>query len=119
VEADGAPALRDPLLQLTPKEVEEALQADLPPFLLDVREPHEWEIGNLGAWGARLIPFAEVRGRIDELPKNQRIVVYCHVGVRSALIADTLRTQGFRSVANLKGGYLAWTHEVDPSLPRY
>ncbi len=119
VEADGAPALREPLLQLSPVEVAEATEADLPPFLLDVREPHEWEIGNLGAWGASLIPFGEVRGRVDELPKNQRIVVYCHVGVRSALIADMLRSLGFRSVANLKGGYLAWTHEVDPSLTRY
>ena len=119
VESHGAPTPRDPLLQLTPKEVEEALGADLPPLLLDVRERHEWEIGNLGAWGATLIPFGEVRGRVEELPKKQRIVVYCHVGVRSALIADLLRTLGFRSVANLKGGYLAWTHDVDPTLPRY
>ncbi|MGW8265176.1 MAG: molybdopterin-synthase adenylyltransferase MoeB [Longimicrobiales bacterium] len=119
LEPDGSPAGREPLPQLSPQEVEEALNADPPPLLLDVREPHEWEIGNLSARGAVLIPYGQVRERAGELPRDRPIVVYCHVGVRSALVADTLRSLGFLDVANLKGGYLAWTREVDPSLPRY
>ena len=119
VEADGTPAGREPLPQLSPAEVEAALGSDAPPLLLDVREPHEWEIGNLGARGAILIPFGQVQQRVEELPVDRPIVVYCHVGVRSALAADTLRSLGFEGVANLRGGYRAWTQEVDPSLPRY
>jgi len=109
----------DPLRQRVPKEVDESLRSGLPPFLLDVREPHEWEIGNLGPRGAVLIPFGEVPRRLAEIPEDREIVVLCHVGVRSALIAQELRRRGFQRVSNLKGGYRAWVEEVDPSLPRY
>jgi molybdopterin/thiamine biosynthesis adenylyltransferase/rhodanese-related sulfurtransferase len=119
LEPDGVPAGREPLPQLTPKEVDAALVADPSTLLLDVREPHEWEIGNLEARGAVLIPYGQLRERVAELPKDRSIVVYCHVGVRSALVAETLRSLGFRAVFNLKGGYRAWVQEVDPSLPRY
>jgi len=119
VEADGVPVGRDPLPQLTPKEADAALGEDPSPLLLDVREPHEWEIGNLGSRGAILIPYAQLRDRVGELPRDRPIVVYCHVGVRSALVAETLRSLGFSDVANLRGGYLAWIQEVDPTLSRY
>jgi adenylyltransferase/sulfurtransferase len=108
-----------PLPQASPEEVDAALKGASPPFLLDVREPHEWEIGNLGSRGAVLIPYAEVRGRAEELPRDRPIVVYCHVGVRSAVVAQTLRAMGFRTVSNLKGGYRAWVETVDGSLPVY
>ena len=119
LEPDGTPVGRDPLPQKTPREVADSVSGDSPPFLLDVREPHEWEIGNLEAWGAILVPFTQVRDREEEFPRDRPIVVYCHVGVRSALVAETLRSRGFQDVSNLKGGYLAWTDEVDPSLTRY
>jgi rhodanese-related sulfurtransferase len=114
---------KDPLPQLTPKEVAIRLgqgRAGEPsPFLLDVREPHEWEIGNLGHHGALLIPYGEVAARMQEIPRDRPVVVYCHVGVRSAIIAQQLRTRGVADVANLKGGYRGWVDEVDPALTRY
>ncbi len=113
-----APAA-DPLHHLSAGEVAEALDSDLPPLLLDVREPHEWEIGNLAHRGAVLIPFSEVSRRLEELPRDRPLVVYCHVGVRSALIAQELGRRGFDDVANLRGGYLAWVDEVEPELTRY
>ncbi len=119
VEPDGAPLGRDPLPQLSPVEAAEALGRTPPPFLLDVREPHEWEIGNLGARGAVLIPYSQVRGRVEELPRDRPILIYCHVGVRSALVAETLRSLGFGEVANLRGGYRGWVEDVDPTLSRY
>lgn len=142
VEPEGETGRRDPLPQVTPREVDAALkgegdavlggeaaalrgEVDGPegpmdsPFLLDVREPYEWEIGNLGARGAVPIPYTEVLQRLEELPSDRLIVVLCQVGVRSAIVADQLRSRGFSQVANLKGGYLAWVDEVDPSLPRY
>jgi adenylyltransferase/sulfurtransferase len=127
VEPEGRGEGRDPLPQSTPREVAALLEAGSegsgertpPPFLLDVREPHEWEIGNLGHRGAVLIPYGEVSGRKEEIPKDRLVVVYCHVGVRSALVAEQLRTQGFGQVANLRGGYRAWVDEVEPALTRY
>jgi adenylyltransferase/sulfurtransferase len=119
-EEEGGP---DPLPQLTPKELSVLMEAggdgESNLFLLDVREPHEWEIGNLGHLGARLIPYGAVASRIQEIPAHSRVVVYCHVGVRSAIIAQQLRAGGFEEIANLKGGYRGWVDEVDPTLARY
>jgi adenylyltransferase/sulfurtransferase len=113
----------EPLPQKGPREVlallEEEGEGAEAPFLLDVREPHEWEIGNLGHHGARLIPYGEVQARLDEVPSDRRVVVYCHVGVRSALVARRLIQEGHPDVMNLKGGYRAWVDEVEPGLSRY
>ena len=95
------------------------LEGPSPPFLLDVREPYEWAIGNLGSQGAFFVPMGELRRRIGEIPPGKPMVVYCHVGVRSALVVEVLRARGLDRVWNLRGGYLAWVDEVDPSLPRY
>ena len=119
VEPDSGLPLRKPVPQMTPLELKVGLEGGMPPFLLDVRERFEWEIGNLAGEGAVLIPYTEVGVRLEELPLDRPVVVYCHVGVRSALIVQELMAQGFTEVFNLKGGYLAWAQEVDPDLPRY
>jgi adenylyltransferase/sulfurtransferase len=85
-------------------------------FLLDVREPFEYEIANLK--GA-LIPLGELPARFDELDKNREIVVYCHHGNRSRYAAQFLQQQGFRSVTNLAGGIEAWASEIDAKMPHY
>ncbi|MFH1763422.1 MAG: molybdopterin-synthase adenylyltransferase MoeB [Gemmatimonadota bacterium] len=115
----GFPPSRIPIPQITALELRARLADSPRPSLLDVREPFEWEIGNLAGLGARFIPFGEVPGRLDELPRKGPLVVYCHVGVRSALVVEALMAEGFEEVFNLKGGYLAWVDEVDPDLPRY
>ena len=119
LEPTGVPASRVPVPQITPLELKSRLSNSPPPLLLDVREPYEWKIGNLSELGAVLIPFAEVGGRMGELPRDRPVVVYCHVGVRSALVAEALLREGFREVSNLRGGYLAWADDVNPNLPRY
>ena len=88
-------------------------------MLLDVREPFEWQIANLGAQGAQLIPLNELPDRTAELNQHDEIVVYCRSGARSARAAEYLRGLGFARVANLAGGILAWSREVDPTLPTY
>jgi sulfur-carrier protein adenylyltransferase/sulfurtransferase len=103
-------------------EVEaEALAQELhgraPPFLLDVREPGEYEIVHLE--GAQLIPQGQLSARAKELPKEQEIVVYCKSGRRSERATQLLLASGFPHVRNLRGGIDAWTARVDPSLPRY
>jgi molybdopterin/thiamine biosynthesis adenylyltransferase/rhodanese-related sulfurtransferase len=85
-------------------------------FLLDVREPQEYEIANLGG---HLIPLNDLARRVHELDSSQDIVVYCHSGVRSGRAVEFLKQIGFRKVKNLVGGIDAWAEEIDPSMPRY
>jgi len=119
VEAEDSTAVRRPVPQITPLELKSRLDGPVSPVLLDVREPYEWEIGNLGSLGAILIPFGELTKRMEDVPRKGPVVVYCHVGVRSVLVVQALQSQGFDEVLNLKGGYLAWVEDVDPTLPRY
>lgn len=86
-------------------------------FILDVREPVEYQICRLS--GAKLIPLSQLGQRVSEVPKDQTTVVYCHHGVRSARAKAYLESAGFKDVRNLKGGIEAWARDVDPDMPRY
>jgi adenylyltransferase/sulfurtransferase len=87
--------------------------------LVDVRQPHEWLIGNLEQYGATLIPLAELPERMDELDPDAEMVIYCRSGRRSAEAVAQLKAAGFSRAWNLTGGVLAWSAEVDPDMPRY
>lgn len=86
-------------------------------LLLDVREPDERAAATIAP--SLHIPMQEVPGRTAELPRDREIVVYCHTGVRSMMVAGFLEGQGFDRVANLHGGIDAWSLTVDPKVPRY
>ena len=103
--------------EIAPVEVSEWLHSDSAPFLLDVREPNEWEIGHLP--GAMRISVNELQERMNELDTAREMVVYCRSGVRSGRAVDMLRAAGFRKVKNMTGGILRWSDEVDPSIPKY
>jgi len=111
------PAQTDASYEITPIEVAAWLKRDDPPFLLDVREPNEWEIGHLP--GATRISVNELADRLGELDTAREMVVYCRSGVRSGRAVDLLRGTGFRKVKNMIGGILRWSDEVDPSIPKY
>ena len=100
-------------------EASARLRGETPPFLLDVREPYEWEISNLASTGAVLIPMGEVGARLDELPRDREIIVHCRTGVRSGDVAHQLWRAGYRAVLNMEGGINAWAREVDPGLQVY
>jgi adenylyltransferase/sulfurtransferase len=85
--------------------------------LLDVREPHEYEIARIE--GARLIPLRDLPQRINEIDSRAEIVTQCHRGVRSLKALEILRGAGFSHVRSLRGGIDAWSREVDPTVPRY
>jgi sulfur-carrier protein adenylyltransferase/sulfurtransferase len=110
--ADGVP-------EITVTELKERLDRGDPITIVDVREPYEWEIGNLGDYGARLIPLAELGERLDEIDPQEEIVLQCRSGGRSAQALKTLRAHGYERLHNLKGGILAWSEEIDPSIPKY
>jgi adenylyltransferase/sulfurtransferase len=86
-------------------------------MLLDVREPHEVKICRIEA--SAPMPMREVAGRLDELPRDRRILVLCHHGDRSRRVTAYLRTQGFPAVSNVQGGIAAWAEHIDPAMPRY
>jgi molybdopterin/thiamine biosynthesis adenylyltransferase/rhodanese-related sulfurtransferase len=107
----------DNAYEITPDEVNAWLQRDDAPFLLDVREPNEWEIGHLP--GATRISVNELQSRMNELDTAREMVVYCRSGARSGRAVDMLRAAGFRKVKNMTGGILRWSDDVDPSIPKY
>jgi sulfur-carrier protein adenylyltransferase/sulfurtransferase len=107
------------LPEMTVEELKAKLDAKENIFVLDVREPHEYQICNLGNLGAKLMPMGDVQKRQQELDPEQHIVVHCRSGVRSAKVVDFLRQQGFEKVQNLAGGILAWADRIDRSMPKY
>ena len=98
------------------EELKRTLDAGEDIFVLDVREPHEYQICNIGG---QLIPLGDLPKRVHELDSSREIVAHCRSGVRSAKAVDFLRQAGFRKVRNLAGGILAWADRVDPKMPKY
>ena len=101
---------------ITAEELKQLRDSGKEPFLLDVREPHEYQICNLGG---HLIPLNDLPKRVNELDSSREIVVHCKMGGRSAKAVDFLRQSGFTKVKNLTGGINAWAEKVDPKVPKY
>jgi sulfur-carrier protein adenylyltransferase/sulfurtransferase len=104
-------------VDVTPRELKASIDAGRKPVLLDVREPFEYALCHLES--STLIPVDQLSHRLKELGLNDEIVVYCHVGIRSAGAVSLLRKNGFTNVKNLTGGIDAWAVQVDPKMPRY
>ena len=102
---------------ILPTELEARMKQGNHFKLIDVREPHEWEISHIE--GARLIPLGELAAHMSELDSAEEIVLQCKSGARSMRALELLYTAGFRKLKNLRGGINAWAREVDPSLPMY
>lgn len=104
---------------ITPQELNTRLQRGDRLRLVDVREPHEWDIANLGHLGATLIPKNKVLEQMGELDTATETVVYCRSGARSADAIRTLQQHGFKKLLNLTGGINRWAAEVEHALPQY
>jgi adenylyltransferase/sulfurtransferase len=104
--------------EITPRELQARYEKDShQPFIVDVRERHEWDICHLPK--AHLIPEGDLPARMHELDSADEIVLYCRTGVRSARALKLLREAGFRKLKNLVGGIHEWADEVDSSMPKY
>jgi adenylyltransferase/sulfurtransferase len=102
--------------QLTVKELKQRMDAGESIYLLDVREPFEHKIANLGG---KLIPLNEIPQRLAEIDRNREVIVHCHSGVRSQRAAEFLKQAGYPRVVNLAGGIHAWAEQIDPTMPKY
>jgi sulfur-carrier protein adenylyltransferase/sulfurtransferase len=109
----------DELPEIGVHDLKEKLEAGERVAVLDVREPHEYEVANLEAQGAKLIPLGELPERLAELNQNDEIAVHCKTGGRSARAVKILQNAGFGNVYNVEGGITAWSEEIDPSIPKY
>ncbi|TDI86395.1 MAG: molybdopterin-synthase adenylyltransferase MoeB [Caldithrix sp.] len=107
----------EPENEISVTELHERILASQAPVVLDVREPHEFEICRLP--DSKLIPLGELSTRVHELEREWDIVVFCRSGMRGAQAVKFLQEAGFEKIKNLKGGILAWSDEVDPSVPKY
>jgi sulfur-carrier protein adenylyltransferase/sulfurtransferase len=102
--------------QITVNELKRRIDAGEDLFILDVREPFEYQIANIGG---TLIPQGEVPQRLNEIDRDREIIVHCKAGGRSQRIAEYLKQSGYPEVVNVAGGILAWSSEIDASVPKY
>ncbi len=108
--------LKNGIPQISVKELKARRDGGDNVFLLDVREPYEVQIAQIGG---KLIPQNDVPQRLAEIPRDREIVVHCRSGARSQRIAEFLKQSGYQNVANLAGGILAWSDEIDPKVQKY
>ncbi|UOA08510.1 rhodanese-like domain-containing protein [Methylobacter sp. S3L5C] len=103
--------------QLSATELKNKIDQEEKLFLLDVREPNEYEYGHIA--NSVLIPLNQIPNRLSELEMQQEIVVICHHGMRSQQAANYLAQSGFKNISNLTGGIDAWSCNCDSSMRRY
>jgi adenylyltransferase/sulfurtransferase len=115
-EPAQAAQVKNGIPQISVRELKQRRDAGDDFFLLDVREPYEYQIAQIGGY---LIPQNDVPNRLGELDPAKEIVVQCRSGARSQRIAELLKANGFEHVSNLAGGILAWSDEIDPSVQKY
>jgi sulfur-carrier protein adenylyltransferase/sulfurtransferase len=116
IRGEEKPVQASNLPEISVEEYKRRRDAGEDIFLLDVREPHEYQICNLGG---HLIPLNDLPKRVNELDSSREIVAHCKMGGRSAKAVDFLRQAGFSKVKNLAGGINAWADKVDPKMPKY
>lgn len=103
--------------EVTVQELKALMDSKADFQLIDVREPHEYDICNLGG---ELIPQAEIPHNVDKISKTKQVVIHCRSGARSGNMVKWLETNaGMTNLYNLKGGILAWAKEIDTSMPTY
>lgn len=111
------PESSDDAGNISVQDVKKRLDAGEPLLLLDIREVPELARSQLD--GAHHIPMGQIGARLAEIPRDRPVVIFCHHGIRSAVVVDQLRDMGITNVLNMAGGIDAWSREVDSSIPRY
>jgi len=113
---EAAPATEGKMAEISVEALKKKLDNKEDVFILDVREPHEYQICNLNG---HLIPLGDLPKRVGELDSSREIVAHCKMGGRSAKAVAFLQQAGFKKVSNLTGGITAWAERVDPKMPKY
>jgi adenylyltransferase/sulfurtransferase len=115
-ETPQSSTMKNGIPQITVKELKRRIDAGEDVQLIDVREPYEYQIAQIGG---KLIPQNDVPNRLAEIDRGREVIVHCRSGARSQRIAEFLKQQGYTRVANVAGGILAWADEIDPKVQKY
>ena len=115
-ETQQESTMKNGIPQITVKELKRRIDAGEDVQLIDVREPYEYQIAQIGG---KLIPQNDVPQRLAEIDRDREVVVHCRSGGRSQRIAEFLKQSGYPRVANVAGGILAWSDEIDPTVQKY
>jgi rhodanese-related sulfurtransferase len=108
---------RDTMKEVTVQELKQLMDSGADFQLIDVREPHEYDICNLEG---ELIPQGEIPYNVDKISKDKQVILHCRSGARSGNMVQWLeKNHGFTNLYNLKGGVMAWAKEIDPEFPTY
>jgi rhodanese-related sulfurtransferase len=102
--------------EITVQELKEMMDAKSDFQLIDVREEMEFEHCNIGG---QLIPMGTIMDHLDEIATDKKVVLHCKSGRRSATVLQILESKGFTNLYNLQGGILAWSDQIDPTVPKY
>ena len=102
---------------ITPEQLKKRIDAGENLFVLDVRNPNEFQICRIP--GTVLLPLPELPARFAEVPKDREVIVHCKSGARSQKAIDFLKSQGYTKLVNLTGGILGWADKVDQGMPKY
>jgi adenylyltransferase/sulfurtransferase len=103
--------------EISPVQLKQRIDAGENLFILDVRNPNEYQICRIP--GTVLLPLPELPSRFAEVPKDREVIVHCKSGTRSAKAIEFLKSQGYTKLVNLMGGIMAWADKVDPGMTRY
>ncbi len=109
-------SVKNGIPQITVKELKRRIDTGEDVQLIDVREPYEYQIAQIGG---KLIPQNDVPQRLAEIDREREVVVHCRSGARSQRIAEFLKQSGYPRVVNVAGGILAWSDEIDPRVQKY
>ncbi len=102
--------------EITVAELKKLKDTDADFQLIDVREEHELEICEIGG---EHIPMDEIMENLDKISKTKQVIIMCRSGARSGVICNALKAEGFDNTYNLKGGIIAWSNEIDPTVTKY
>lgn len=112
-----SPIEQEDMKEITVQELKQMQDSGADFQLIDVREPHEYDICNLNG---ELIPQGDIPDSVDKIEKDKKVIIHCRSGARSGNMVQWLeKNHGFENLYNLKGGILAWAREIDPSMPTY
>lgn len=115
-ESMQSTAVKNGIPQITVQELKQRFDRGDDVYIIDVREPFEYQIANLGG---KLIPMNEVPNRLGEIDRGREVIVQCKMGGRSQKIAEYLKQSGYPRVINLEGGIIAWADQIDPNVKKY
>jgi adenylyltransferase/sulfurtransferase len=113
----GGPPPAAPTNEISPEQLKKRIDAGEAVYVLDVRNPNEYQICRIP--GSTLLPLPDLPLRFADVPRDREVIVHCKSGKRSAQAIEFLRQQGYTKLLNLTGGILGWAEKVDPGMPRY